>query len=583
MGMGRGKRTRRIVLAGNPNVGKSAIFNALTGLYAEVSNFPGTTVEVTSGRMGEDLLLDTPGVYGVSSFNDEERVARDVILTADVVLNVVDAVHLERDLFLTLQLTEMGIPVVVALNMADELAARGLAVDDRRLSALLGVPVIPTVAVRRRGLREVRQALGAAGGRPDRDRAARVLEAENDQARREEIYLDRRRRANAIAREVKRETRRGTGLGFFLDRLSLEPSTGLPLLAVVLAGLYYLIGDVVAQRVVDFTEGTLMLGIYQPWIRSLVGRPFPPGSLPGALLVGEYGLLTMTVTYLLGLILPLVLGFYLALSALEDSGYLPRVAVLADRSMTGLGLNGRAIIPLILGLGCVTMATITTRILGNRRERTIATFLLALTVPCSAQLGVIAAVLAPIGPGYLAIYAGIILAVFVASGTVLDRLLPGEPTPLFMDLPPLRMPRAENLLKKTINRAYGFVMEAGPLFAYGALAIALLDHLGGLQLLERWTAPLTESWLGLPREAATAFVMGMIRRDFGAAGLYNLGLAPVQSLVAMVTMTLFVPCVASLMTILKERGRWEGILIWLATLVVAFALGGVVARVAAVL
>ncbi len=568
---------RRIVLAGNPNVGKSALFNALTGLYVEVSNFPGTTVEISSARLGPDLLLDTPGVYGLSSFTDEERVARDVILTADVVIDVVDAVHLERDLFLTLQLTELGLPVVVALNMVDELASRGLAVDHLRLAELLGVAVFPTVAVRGRGISRLKYA-AAAATRPRDGEPAGVLQTVEDPGNREGLYLERRRRADAIARQVRRRLPRSPSVSSTLAGLTIHPWAGPAILGVVLAGLYYLIGQVVAQRVVDFTEKTVVDGYFRPMVEAAVASLFAPGSLAGSLLAGEFGALTMGLGYLLGLILPLVTGFYLALGVLEDSGYLPRVAVLADRALVRLGLNGRAIIPLILGFGCVTMATVTTRILSTRRERTIATFLLALTIPCSAQLGVIASILTPLGPGYLAAYAAAMLGPFAFFGAALDRLLPGESYPLLAELPPLRVPGLGNLLRKTASRSYWFIREAGSLFIIGALLIASLQYLGVLGRVENWLAPVTEGWLGLPREAAVAFLMGMIRRDFGAARLLALGLGPSGSLVAMVTITLFVPCVASIAVILKERGGWEGLVIWVASLLTAFSWGGIIHR-----
>ncbi|MCL5045618.1 MAG: ferrous iron transport protein B [Actinobacteria bacterium] len=596
---------RRIVLAGNPNVGKSVFFNALTGMYVDVSNYPGTTVEVSSGRFGSDVLFDTPGIYGVSSFNDEEKVARDVILTAGVVVNVVDAVHLDRDLFLTLQIIDMGLPVVVALNMMDEVRAHGLDIDVKLLSEFLGVEVVPTVAVRREGFDRLREAIPRArAGRLDPDLEAEIekilpqvcsrphalMVLEDDpcvaadhglkvQGRREKIYLRRRERADLIVARVLKETSEGASLNTVIGRLMLKPVIGFPILALVLVGMYYLIGVFVAQTVVDITERTWMELYWKPFIAGLVTKIIPAASVPGRILIGQYGLLTMTLTYLIGLLLPLVLGFYLFLSAMEDSGYLPRVAVLMDRALSAIGLNGRAIIPIILGFGCVTMATITTRLLGTSRERTIATFLLALTIPCSAQLAVISAMVAPLGPKFLGIYVLIMLIMFVLVGTVLSRLLPGTSSDLLIDLPPLRLPRLDNVLKKTATKSMMFLTEAGPLFIYGALAISVMQILGLLDLIQTWVAPITVGWLGLPKEAATAFIMGVVRRDFGAAGLYALPLTVPQTLVALVTITLFVPCIASIMVITKERGKREGVMIWASTFVIAFFVGGIVARV----
>ncbi len=356
---------KKIVLVGNPNVGKSVFFNAFTGMYVDVSNFPGTTVDISHGRYGGDVILDTPGIYGISSFNDEERVARDVVLAADLVVNVVDAVHLERDLFLTLQLVDTGLPVIVALNMMDEAKTRGIAVDADLLEHLLGVPVVPTVAVKGQGLddlkarlpearpgivppelqKELREMMRTVAASPE---ALLVLEGDEEVAgrhglsaggRREDFYQERRRRVNDIVGHVVREVTDGAGFAARLGRWMLRPLTGVPIFALILYAMYYIIGVLVAQDIVGFTEETLMQGLYEPAVRGFVGRFASEESVIGTILVGEFGLLTMTVTYILGLLLPLVVGFYLVLSVMEDSGYLPRLATLVDRLMNAIGLN----------------------------------------------------------------------------------------------------------------------------------------------------------------------------------------------------------------------------------------------------
>jgi ferrous iron transport protein B len=264
---------------------------------------------------------------------------------------------------------------------------------------------------------------------------------------------------------------------------------------------------------------------------------------------------------------------------MEDSGYLPRLATLVDRSLNAIGLNGSAIIPIILGFGCVTMATITTRILGSEREKTIATTILQFAIPCSAQIAVVAALLAGAGFSAMLIYSLTIFAVFVAIGTILNQMLPGESTPLLIDLPPMRIPRLDNIFRKTTFRSYGFMKEATPWFFAGALVVGIMQVTGLLIVWQNLLAPLVTGWLQLPREAATAFVMGLVRRDFGAAGLYALALTPYQVVVALVTITLFVPCVASLMVMLKERGMKEALIIWFSTWVGAFIIGGIVSQI----
>lgn len=598
---------RRIVLAGNPNVGKSVFFNALTGLYVDVSNYPGTTIEISRAAYGDDTLMDTPGVYGVSSFNDEERIARDIILEADLVINVVSSLSLERDLFLTQQLLDMGKRVVVALNQIDEARANGLSIDADRLSALLGVPVIPTIATKGEGIDRIRAAVTKTFEAypprldPDLQRlidrleagtpAERLMVLEGDEtvagrlgmppgAEREALYALRRTRVNAMVEEAVKESVQSATFSTRLGRFMLHPLAGLVSAAAILAALYYFVGDLIAQQLVAITEEMIMLGYYEPAVRSLVERVFAEGTHLHTILVGEFGLLTMTVTYILGLLLPLAIGFYFFLAVLEDSGYLPRLAVLVDRGLGKMGLNGRAVIPLIIGFGCVTMATITTRLLGTQRERTIATAILGLTIPCSAQVGVILGMLATVGGWQAwAIYGGTMFAVLVAVGTILDKIVPGKSSALLIDLPPMRFPNWKNVFKKTGVKSWQFLTEASPLFMLGALIVTLLQISGGLDVIQRALAPATVGLLHLPPQAATAFIMGLIRRDFGAAGLTSLPLSPDQVIVSLVVITLFVPCIATVTVLFKERGWREALTLWLGSWVIAFAIGGVLAAI----
>ncbi|MCT4605966.1 MAG: ferrous iron transport protein B [Marinisporobacter sp.] len=604
------KDTKKIVLAGNPNVGKSVFFNALTGIYVDVSNFPGTTVDISMGKYKDAVVMDTPGVYGVSSFNDEERVARDVILFADVLLNVVDAVHLERDLFLTQQIIDMGIPVVIALNMMDEVKRNGLKIDIKKLSEKLGVEVIPTTAVKKEGLEEIKAALDRAkpGNRiPEiKDLVAEVIDhvdveaeallvveedenvlkrhdLENKYGKREHIYKLRRDQVDKIVEEIISETNDGASFKTKLGRWMLNPITGIPILFLALLITYQLIGVFVAQTIVGITEEVIMGQYYHDFIMSIMTNFVSETSLVGKLLIGEFGILTMAPIYLFGLLLPLVAGFYFILSIMEDSGYLPRIAALVDRLLTFFGLNGRAIIPIILGFGCVTMATITTRLLGSKRERFIATMLLGLAIPCSAQLGVIAGLIAPLGAKMFILYALTIFIVFVVTGTILNKIMPGESTDLLIDLPPIRIPILKNVLKKTYLKSKQFIFEAGPLFVLGAVIITVLDHTGALTSISDALAPVTVGFLKLPKETAQTFIMGIIRRDFGAAGLSTLAqqglLNPLQVVISLVAITLFVPCIAAIMVIFKERSWQESALIWFGSFIISFLTAGLLAQV----
>ena len=594
-----------IVLAGNPNVGKSIVFNELTRMNAEISNYPGTTVELLKGSFGGRAVFDTPGVYGVSSFNDEEIVARDIVLEADIVFNVVDATHLERDLFLTQQLIDMGKRLVVFMNFMDEVKKFGLEIDVALLSRFLGVVVIPVTAVEGIGRDVLSAAVDAAREGVQRDElhgylhtmlskvgsqaeALLVVEGDPFVARRhgvepgndrDAVYVGRRNRVNYIINNVLKDVSLKRTFSDFLGRWTITPLLGIPILGAVLYAAYLFVGRFVAQDLVNLTENYLGKGVWEPWVRGIVTSVIPSTSWWNQILVGEFGIVTMTTTYLLFLLLPLVVSFYVVLALLEDSGYLPRLATMVDRLVSYLGLNGRAVIPLILGFGCITSATITTRLLNSEREKTIATAILQFAIPCSAQMAVIAALLAGAGFAPMILYVVVILSVLIAIGTILNKVLRGESTPLLLDLPPMRVPRLRNVVRKTGFRTYQFMKEASGWFFLGALAVGVAQETGALRFMQTLLVPIVTHWLQLPPEAATAFIMGVVRRDFGAAGLYHMTLSPMQVTIALIVITLFVPCIASLVVMMKERGWKEGFVIWVGTWIVAFTVGGLVSQI----
>ncbi|OPX88384.1 MAG: Ferrous iron transport protein B [Pelotomaculum sp. PtaB.Bin104] len=593
---------KKIAVVGNPNVGKSAIFNSLTGLYVDVSNYSGTTLGMACGRYLSDVIIDTPGVYGLTNSSEEEKITREIILAADMVVNVVNSVHLARDLFFTLQLIDLGIPVVVALNMIDEAEREGLKINIPLLEQQLGVRVFPVNAVSGTGIDALKQGIYFARlGLADpsvietikeanrlgsRKEALLLLEGDVELgqrlgqtvgAGREAIYRARRTRANQIAGQVVQAVDRGASFAARLGYWLLQPITGFPILALILWLVYELVGVLLAQIVID-SLGGVMAEYYEPAVRSMLGWLIPPGSVIFTVLAGQYGVLTLTVTYLIGLLLPLVLGIFLVLSVLEDTGYLLRIATLVDRTVSGIGLNGQAVIPLILGFGCVTMACITTRLLGTERERRITTFLLAIGIPCSAQMAIITAVLAGTSGYFMLLYLLFMFVIVVGTGTLLARFLPGRSAPLLIELPPLRLPLVQNVWKKTWNKSYQFIKEAFPLFAGGTLTLGLLDVYGILQKLRDLLAPITVSWLHLPEEVADIFIMGFIRKEFGAAAVLSLQMHPLQEFIVMLTLSLTVPCVAATMVIIKERGWREGLLIWSVVFTMAFIIGGVATR-----
>jgi ferrous iron transport protein B len=372
------------------------------------------------------------------------------------------------------------------------------------------------------------------------------------------------------------------GFSAALGQLTTHPVWGVLILMIVLYALYWFVGIFGAGLLVGLLENHLFGEILNPAITSWVNRAIPI-PLVANFLVGEYGQWTMGMTYALALILPIVTTFFLAFGMMEDSGYLPRLAALSNRLFQMLGLNGKAVLPMVLGLGCVTMATLTTRVLESKRERVLVTLLLALAVPCSAQLGVVMGMLAGISLTATLIWGSVVLVVLLAVGWLAAHLMPGERTQLLVELPPLRWPMFSNVLLKTLARLEWYAKEVIPLFLLGTALMFLLDQTGLLAILIHAGEPLVQGWLGLPAQTSAAFLMGFLRRDFGATGLYAMQkqglLTPVQVVVAMVTITLFIPCIASVMMIVKERGWRTAAEMMLTIIPLAFLTGGLLDRV----
>jgi len=635
-----------IALVGHPNVGKSVIFQRLTGQRVTVSNYPGTTVEVARGavRALPDLtLVDTPGVVTLPPLSEDERVTARVLLQEPLraIVQVGDGKSLRRTLGLTVLLAEMGLPLALVLNMMDEAGQRGVEINLPALSAALDIPVIPATAIRGEGIpqivsalqtdespgfaieyptvveRAVVQIISRLPQTPVAPRSLALLwlsgdpvsdawlrehadagdlaamaqvrdEAEADALGTHAASLQRliqeARQAwvqEIISKTLTQNHDRRLHLATRLSAWTTHPVLGLPILALVLYAIYWFVGVFGAGTLVGLLEEDLFGGWLNPLVTRLISHiPIP---LVVDFLVGEYGVWTMGMTYALALILPIVATFFIAFSILEDSGYLPRLAALSNRLFAALGLNGKAVLPMVLGLGCVTMATLTTRVLETRRERLLVTLMLALAIPCSAQLGVVMGMLASISLGATLLWAGVVFLVLVTVGWLAARLTPGDRTPLLVELPPLRLPQLSNVLLKTLARMEWYLKEVIPLFLFGAAFLFVLDKTGLLVWLARIGEPLVGGWLGLPPEASAAFLVGFLRRDFGATGLFLMQsqglLSPLQVVVAMVTITLFIPCIASVMMISRERG-WRsalGMLVFIMPL--AFLVGGLLQRV----
>jgi len=632
-------RLERVILIGNPNVGKSVIFNYLTGKYVTVSNYPGTTVEVVTGTMSikgkRFQVVDTPGINSLIPTSEDEKVTRDILLKEPFahLLQVMDTKNLRRGLLISLQLLEMGFPFLVVLNMWDEAKSRGIDVNPKKLSEILGMPVLKAIATRRRGLEKIKENLASHPppspdiAYPDaiengisritsilpeipiskRSLALMLLAGdesliewlyqnlpEEDIGRIEKIRYEvqarfrdpigylinqaRLRKADEILSLVGRSAEKiprtfATSLG----NLMIHPFWGIPFLLCILFLTYEFVGVFGAQTSVQFLEEVLFGEWLIPPLTKLI-RQYLPLPLLQDLLIGPYGIFTMAITYAIAIVLPIVGCFFIIFGLMEDSGYLPRLAVMSNRIFKWMGLNGKAVLPMVLGLGCDTMATMTTRILETEKDRITVTLLLALGVPCSAQLGVILGMFSDLPIFYLLTWILVIGLILVTVGYLAARLLPGEGSDFILEIPPLRIPQLRNIVVKTLARIEWYLKEAVPLFILGTLFLFALHQTKGLALLERVSTPLIVHLLGLPAKATEAFIVGFLRRDYGAAGLFSLAkdglLNPRQILVSLVTITLFIPCIAQLFMMIKERG-WEKTLYISAVIFpIAFGVGG---------
>lgn len=738
----------KILLVGNPNVGKSVLFSHLTGKYTIVSNYPGTTVEISKSNIRLDdqvyELIDSPGINALVPQSEDEKVTRDIILQEkpDIIIQVGDAKNLRRTLFLTLQLAEFGIPMILNLNMIDECRSRGIELDTELIEELFDIPVNTSIATMGVGipqllklvpqarrpvvpvdfelpfLREVSsllppgipaalsiewilntrsadiEILKALLSCDQLNRVSGMIEQYQKQHRvRFSLFFQNKRNTflKTWAPRIKQQNHQllgsrdsalrfrtvmaflalgigihlsnyllpplgmpslfdwmSTGLGawfsgpvthwftdlglgrigrhlftpsngtgllsgefglinpglailiayllpmvlpFFyalktlprfasrLDHYARKPLSGIPILILFLSATYVFVGLFGAQVLVGFLEETLFNHLVTPAFSHLLSAIAPIPFLQ-SLLVGEYGLVSMGLTYAIAIVFPVVGAFFLAFGFLEDSGYLPRLAILVNRVFRMMGLSGKAVLPMVLGLGCDTMATMTARILNSPKERLIATILLALGVPCSAQLGVILGIFAGVSANVLLVVLGVVLLQLLLVGYLAGKLLPGENSDFVLEIPPIRYPAWGNIFLKTRIRIVWFLKEAVPLFLLGTFFLFLLDRLSLLQKINDLAKPVVHFFLGLPEQTAEIFIMGFLRRDYGAAGLFKLVqnhiLSNNQVAVALIVLTLFVPCIANFLVILKEQGLRKALSILGFIIPFALATGGAV-------
>jgi ferrous iron transport protein B len=540
---------RKILLMGNPNVGKSVIFSRLTGVNVIASNYPGTTVEFTRGRMkikDETVeVIDVPGTYSLDPVSPAEKVAVRMVQEGDVIINVVDATNLERNLNLTLQLLKDGKPVVLALNLWDETRHIGISIDVDKLKEILGVPIVPTCAITGEGIKELVSELSHA--KPNR--------FEYDEEKRWE-------KVGEIVGLVQKITHRHHTFWERLEDLTIKPVTGLPLAVITLLVVFSII-RFIGEGLIGLIFEPIFEKLWAPLMMRfsyLLGGGFLQNLLIGKLVDGQIdfvqslGLLTTGLFVPIGMVLPYVFSFYLVLGFLEDSGYLPRLAVLVDNLMHRFGLHGLAIIPMLLGLGCNVPGAMATRVLETRRERFISATLMAIAVPCMAQIAMVAGLIGKYGAKGFGLVFGTLFIVWVVLGILLNRFSRGESPEIFVEIPAYRIPYWGALLKKLWMRVRGFLREAVPFVLFGVFVTNILYSLGIIQFIGKLTSPIVTGVLGLPSEAVGALIIGFLRKDVAVGMLLPLGLDLSQLVIASVVLTMYFPCVATFVVLIKELG-----------------------------
>ncbi len=542
---------KKVLLMGNPNVGKSVIFSRLTGVHVIASNYPGTTIGYTKGFMqleGERVeVIDVPGTYTLEPTSEAEEIALKMLDTGDLVINVVDATNLERNLYLTFQLLERKIPMIVALNMWDDTEHCGIKIDLDKLRAILGVPIVPTVAVSGQGIKELVESI------PD------AISPDTPSRNQDERWI-------TVGNIIEQVQHIGHRHHTWLERLgdaSVRPLTG-GIIALFVLAVAFLVIRITGESLINYALDPLFENLWAPVILKLSdllnNSVFFHDILIGKLINGEIhfveslGLFTTGLYVPFAMVLPYIVSFYLVLGLLEDIGYLPRLAVLLDTIMHRLGLHGYAIIPSMLGLGCNVPAVLATRILESKRERFIAATLISIAIPCAALQAMIIGLVGEYGVQYIAIVYGTLFIVWVVLGFIINRFTKGFSPELLIEIPRYRFPQWRIVLQKLWMRSSGFLKEAIPIILGAVLVINTLYYFGVFNAIANFTAPVITGLLGLPKEAVTAIVIGFLRKDVALGMLAPLSLSADQLVVGSVVLTMFFPCIATFVVLLRELG-----------------------------
>lgn len=573
------EKSNKVLLMGNPNVGKSVFFSDMTGIQVVSSNFAGTTVSYTEGTMklGDKTytLIDVPGIYSMDSISEAEDVAIKFMETNPLaILCVLDATNLERNIKLGLELQQYNIPIVYALNLVDVAKRHGSEVNAALLSQELGAPVISTVAVTGEGIEEVKEALEKIIENPADFSSA--CSSCSGCGLGEMSNWDRAREITArVKKNVKVELS-------FLDRLGdnmLKPWPGIPIaLLIVILALAAIVGGGKALRSVLLLP--LVNNLLVPLFARLFSALIPEGILLNVL-IGEYGIFVIGFEWILALILPYVLLFYVVFSFLEDSGILPRLSVLFDNIMRKVGLQGGSMITILMGYGCAVPAIIGSRTATTKKERLIIAATVCFAVPCISQTGALISLFAQFSPILLILMFLLSILVMVTVSSILGRFLKGQVDPMVIEVPNLLMPNAKSYGKKLMLRMKHFLVEAEGPMLIAIIIAAVLKETGLLENIAVIFEPLVSGWLGLPEEAVIALILGIVRREMAVAPLLAIeGLTALQAFVGGTVALLYLPCLSVFGILAKEFNAKVAVTIGLSTTFTAIVVAGLINQIA---
>ncbi len=565
----------KILLMGHPNVGKSVFFTHLTGIDAISSNFAGTTVSYTQGKMllkeSSYTLIDVPGVFSLTTTSEAEEVAQLFLKSQpQAIICVLDATNLQRSLELALELQGYDIPTVYALNFLDVAKEKGIQIQVPLLSQLLNAPVIETVAVKGQGFESLKAALMAIMRSKESCPSCPSSSCASCSLSDTTVYDT----AKEITQKVRTTTSPADKKKATLSDWMIRPSTGIPIALLIMAlALGIIVGGGKALRAVFFLP--LVNGLIIPFFRNVFGSFIPEGLLQNVL-IGEYGIFVIGFEWPFALILPYVFLFYVVFSFLEDFGYLPRLSILFDQIMSRLGLQGGSIINIMMGYGCAIPAIIGTRACTTRKERLVVTSLVCFTIPCISQTGALIELISRNSYGLFVPLIGIALLVFIGVAAMAGKILKGNVPPMIIQVPNLLIPNGKTYGKKLLIRMKHFLLEAeGPMLIAVVIA-AVFKETGILDFVSVLASPFIQGWLGLPAQATDGLLLGIVRREMSIAPLVGLNLSNLQVLVAALVSLFYLPCLSVFGIIASEFNAKTAVVIALSTTGFAFFIGGVV-------